>query len=534
MSAIAQRYAMEDRFEDAIAWARRIDRKSKYGPNALRIIGQSLIDSSTPSDPRDSTCSPVAANRLKEAIDVLEEAAVDAKAQGEYVLALESRYSQLDAARILGDTERAESIIDEGLWLAEKYPVALGQFLLARSQFYTRRGDAKRALRDAEKAIALVSSPTAKAILAVCLWNRNEGSDRVMARREMARLLEIVTGYQLEQYTGLLLRGCIFDGLFSEAQDVLLVAERRGLDSAAISAYRAQIAHAKNVVDDARQLALAAAQQIGEGTSRSTRQLVAEILVTVGFHSEVVPILETLASRSELTVDTRNLIRAAFHAERHQLVLEWCDSLRQADVWDDELLKVELNLLERYDAIKAIQVIEAALLRMPDNRGLKVRRCLVGIRLQRPDLVKLTPDDVPPASEVDLDHLPATVECLMYNSFYSEAIDYAYCCVHRFPNEPGAHMAFIRCILFLPREQLSLAEPVEVCIGSAVKYQEDGCDRSVWHVIEHELPLSFSDMVESNTRIAKALLGHRVGDKIVLAGGMARDRTAAVLEVRNK
>ncbi|WP_437968083.1 hypothetical protein WMF04_01755 [Sorangium sp. So ce260] len=533
---IANRYLVEGHLDEAISWSRRVEGDNDLGHHALLTLGQALLKAGTTGDPASAANASPARNSLTEASAVLERAAVQAEARGEHRLAIQARLHQLDAIDPAKDAYAFEAIVEDGLRIAANVPAARSRFLLARAQLHVQQGDLSRAVRDTEKALELDRSPDARAMYASCLWNRNDGSDRIMARREMARLLDDVPVELLEQCTDFMVRSCLADNLGAAAADALRLAEKRGLDPGAVLAYRAQIARAENRVEDARQAARDAAQRLTDGSSRATRKQVANTLASVGLEMDALPILERLASYTELTNDTRTLIHCALRAERHDLVLTYCEQLRKAGVREARLLETEIGLLEKYDPAKAVDTIEGLLQENPYQPMLRVRRCLLGVRLNSPQLLSFRLEDAPHPNEVDAGYVQATVECFIRNGFYAQAVEYAYRCLHRFPDKPTSHIAFMRSTLLVRSDLLEgvLAAPTEACIGCAIEYQEDGDSQTVRCVIEDDVARVFPDMIDAASPTARALLGHRVGDQIVLARGSTRDRTARIRKIVNR
>lgn len=390
--AIANRYLLADRLDEAMHWARRVAEDVECGLNALGVLGQALLKAGLHGDRTPSD----AAELLSEAATVFERAAIRAEAEGEHHVAIHARLLQLDATDATADANAFEAIIEHGLRIAGGAPKARSRFLLARAGMYQQQGDFARAARDAEKAVALHRSADARAMYATCLWNRNAGTDRVMARREMARLLDEAPAELVEQCTDFMVRTCLIDKLWTQAESAVKTAEGRGLDAATALAFRAEVARGSAApplpdppTPRSSQRASASFGTRSRGASTRRRGQI------VGRHQAGSP-LEPLASHSELTDETRTLIHCALRAERHDLLLQFCEDLRKAGVHERRLLQIELGCLEKYAPAKAVEVIEALIVRMPDEHTLRVRRAVLGTRLKRANLAVFTPGDAPP------------------------------------------------------------------------------------------------------------------------------------------
>ena len=76
-------------------------------------------------------------------------------------------------------------------------------------------------------------------------------------------------------------------------------------------------------------------------------------------------------------------------------MLDTFRKLREAGAIDRTLLDSELSLLEVYDTDAAIKILDQEISQRPDDKELKLRRSMLGLALDRADLVDKDPSSVP-------------------------------------------------------------------------------------------------------------------------------------------
>lgn len=536
LSALANRSLLEQRYEKALFYARKLKAHSEFRAAALYTEARAIHLNLQPSDPRTGLSSKEDKQIMTNAVSLYEEAAKIAEKENSWLVAIQYRLFQLDAARLADDMDIFARAIEAGLSLSQAHghDIAQSRFLMARSQLATEKEDQKGAFADARRAIELKDTLDLRVIYIMSLWNRNEEGDRQKASDEMFAILDKLSGHHLEDGLDLVLRGYRSEKRWDDAEHAIQISEINRLDVALACIYRSHIERLKGNNEEAVKKALEAKGKISEATSISTRRLMGEALAYLGLHKEAIEVLEPIASNSLLNDDTRNLLAAAQSAGLHAYFLKKAEELRTAGVKDERLLSVEVFLLTKYDPLKAVDVIKNALQWSKNNGHLRIQLAVIGIRLQRSDLASFSTADLPDPDKIDPQFIFSAVESLIHNNLAQEAVEYAYRCLHYFSDVSAAHAALIRSVLLVKGEHLSLPQPTEVVIGCAVEYCEAGADRITTVLIDDEVPNAFPEVMKSDTAIAKALISHKIGEDVVLAQGVAQNRMATIKGVYNK
>ncbi len=261
----------------------------------------------------------------------------------------------------------------------------------------------------------------------------------------------------------------------------------------------------------------------------------ARLLVALGRFNNALPLWQRISVPSVLSEDTKHLLECASRLNRHEVMLDTFRKLREAGAIDRTLLDSELSLLELYDTDAAIKILEQEISQRPDDKELKLRRSMLGLALDRDDLVDQDLSSVPEADEVEPGTAVDAVRVLKTIGHEQYAVEYAYEVVRYNFGYPDAHRAFILALSPFGREP-QLENPERVEAGTAVCYVEQGDPVPHWIIIENQpdLDSQFPEReLPPDHEICKAMMGKRVGDSFILAQGI-QDRIGDITQIQNK
>ena len=188
-----------------------------------------------------------------------------------------------------------------------------------------------------------------------------------------------------------------------------------------------------------------------------------------------------------------------------------------------------------YDSDAAIKILNEEIGQRPDDTELKFRRSILGLALDRDDLVDQDPSNVPKADEVAPRAAREAVLVLRAIGHEHYAVEYAYDVIRHHFQDPDAHRAFIQALSpFANQPQLD--EPDRVETGAAVCYVEQGESVPHWIIIE-DPPDPKSQFTEPELspdhEVCKSMMGKKVGETFILAKGI-QDRIGRIREIQNK
>ncbi len=125
--------------------------------------------------------------------------------------------------------------------------------------------------------------------------------------------------------------------------------------------------------EDASQFADQALDIISDVTSIFDVRRIARLLSDLGRFNDALPLWQRTSVPSVLSEDTMRLLECASRLNRHEVMLDTFEKLRDGRAIDRTLLDTELSLLERYDTEAAIKILEKEINQRPDDTELKLR-----------------------------------------------------------------------------------------------------------------------------------------------------------------
>ena len=102
---------------------------------------------------------------------------------------------------------------------------------------------------------------------------------------------------------------------------------------------------------------------------------------------------------------------------------------------------------------------------------------------------------------------------------------------HAAKNEQGMKEARIRELEMIIKNHVLIEdrrEPGVVAMGSTVRFQEDGEDEESYRIVGPAEADPTSQKISYESALGKALMGHRVGDKVVVAAANGSYRVTVV------
>ena len=287
--------------------------------------------------------------------------------------------------------------------------------------------------------------------------------------------------------------------------------------------------------DEASKCADCALASKDEVTTISDVRRLARLLFDIGRFNDALPLWQRISIPGVLSEDTRHLLECANHLNRHEIMLDTFRELREVGAIDRTLLDIELSLLEVYDTDAAIKVLEEEISKRSDDVELILRRSMLGLALDRVDLVDQDPSNVPKADEVVPRVAVDAVRVLKGIGHVQYSVKYAYEVLRHNFQDPDAHRAFILALSPFANEP-KLEKPECVKGGVAVCYVENEDSVPHWLIVE-DSPDPDSQFAESELppshKICKAMMGKKIGDSFILAKGI-QDRIGKITHIQNK
>jgi tetratricopeptide (TPR) repeat protein len=306
------------------------------------------------------------------------------------------------------------------------------------------------------------------------------------------------------------------------------------LDPVITETIRGYLAHYQNQPEEARRHALEAQCRLTPEWNGDTKDYLANLLMLIGRPGEALPLWQDLFN-TDPNFDYGKLLNCAARLQRDDIVLQTFDTLHERGISEWNLLEFEISYLEKYKINVAIERLQVFIEQNPGDKIAQLRLSMIGLRLNKPELIRGRSEDMPAVEKLPLDYIRPAVQIMKYAGDPNEAVYYAYRFLRANFNEIEAHQALI--ISMMPGVCApDIPSELEVVVpGAAVCYQEPSKGSETWVVLEDtdKLNTDFEEISVSSERAA-GLLGKKVGETAVIAKGHFQDRLATIVRILPK
>jgi tetratricopeptide (TPR) repeat protein len=371
---------------------------------------------------------------------------------------------------LLGDQKNFALDIEEAYRIAPSEPAVAAMM----GELYRSKGDADRAVETLRQTVQVTQRVDVRYQLAAALHRRGKLGDF----REAADLL---TGIGKDKdlprdlrvsVAGLALECFVRDERIEEANAFLEGFPPDYFTPLSKHTFRAQLKFRQGDLENASLEAEAALSLVAEITEAADLEYLARLLNELGRHKEALPLWQRLVRPGQLGPDPKRLLDTAMRLQRHDVVIETCESFRKEAVDNPELLQYEIAVLEQYDVNAAIRLLNDRLTRNPDDDVARLRLSLIGLNLGKNELVCADPARMPDVQQVTAAGGAAAVQVLKLGGNPDAALQYAYELLRLHFSEPAAHRAY-QFVLLPFGPQPKIAEIDIAGANAAVSYTED-------------------------------------------------------------
>jgi tetratricopeptide (TPR) repeat protein len=270
------------------------------------------------------------------------------------------------------------------------------------------------------------------------------------------------------------------------------------------------------------------------------KRRLAILMKNLGLHKESLHIWKSIVTPQYIGQDTYSLLECAERCEDAKFVIEFAKQMRSNGIWDRRIFELELHYHELFNDNEGAISLLQEYLKNPKEESytpyVRVRLSLIGIRIDRYDLIEKDPSKLPKVTEVNARTGRLVVNVLRYGGNHQEALEYAYNLLRLNWDNSEAHLTMIEVLLPIG-PKIIFAEPESVVPGAAVHYKEDDTNIPHWHIIENA---SIGTLIQShneysvNHPISQAMLGKKKGNSFFLRKDGLQDRTATIQEIHSK
>lgn len=316
-----------------------------------------------------------------------------------------------------------------------------------------------------------------------------------------------------------------------------------GLDNAFLSpavfnAIRAKAHMKAGQKDEAESCAVCGSEALMTDSSIIERMRVAESLTFVGKKQEALKLWKEILKPDHIDRSVCMALELARETGDDTFIMSFCNQLREAGATTPYTLELEVVTLEKYGVFpKAIEVMKSYLTETSDTELAKVfrlRLSLLGIRLEKPELVECDPTMLPLVESAPVKIGAATAQVLHCGPRPELGGHYAYELVRRNFNDYTARVAYVG-ILGMGDDKHHFPDIFEVVPGCAVKYRADDTGEEKWLIVEDSPnPNTEREEYGPDHVWVKEMAGQSVGGQFHLRRDELQPRTATITGLLNK
>lgn len=530
--ALAFRFLHAEQFSEAEENARKTVHSDEARAFAWLYLAQAVLSSIIRETPFPGACSPQKMGRLKEANSCFSKALKQFQELGFEEKAVSSLVGRAVSSVFLGDTVAAEADFKEAYSLNPNSPELLfrfGVFELNRQKF-----DAAISLL--ERAGVRSGQADIEYLLAGAFEGRNNPGDRSQAIERLRRVLTEHPNFaQRRACLWSLVRNYLNEGQFDSASNSLKEFGQQVDDDVLVRGLEIEIDIAAGRKEQAVRSARELANVIPSVDSLMTRRVLASTFGTVGMFKEALELWLEIIDPAEADPDFGKLMYCAHKLRDDASLLKLCEQRRLAGHYEFDVFNYEVDLLETYDPVKAVNVLKERLEKEPSDRFARLRLSIIGVNQGDESLVCDDPQLLPSPEELNPRQASAVLFVLRNRNKFKEAVNYAYEYLRLNFDSEVAHGIFIST-LFVADQSKAASEWIDSAENRmAFLVIENGETVGKWYVVEENFePKRELEEISPSSVLAKRLVGCKEGDQIVLAEADVQDRLGTVKEVLSK
>jgi len=439
-------------------------------------------------------------------------------------------YNRSSGNRLLGDLQAAQRDLQDASHLQPEDPTIAASMALGLAA----DGKASEAIITLEQRLSYVSDPKTSFTLALLLHERKQPGDldRVIALLQpLVEQLTEIKGERLPSaMVAILTKSLVDNGQTHSACELL--EQVKGLHEGTRRAILATLLFGKNnepSQEQARQLIREAHAQAAQSNDQFAMREVANCAEHMGEHSIAFKLRKQFVSTPVWSYDASTLLRVARKTAEDAFILQFCEQLRQSGIHEPEAFRIEADALLRcHEFPRAIALMQEWLRLHPDDWEVRLNLSIIGINIDRPDIVVSEPSLLPTVKQVQSVEQGATVVSILTHYFGgTSSAQYAYDLWRRFPNDMTAQHSLICAVIGPIATPLSVPDQVES--DSAVTIQEMASRETKTFIIETVNPSAQLREFPPTHPVVTQLMGKREGDDITIEG-----RPASIMRVENK
>lgn len=262
-------------------------------------------------------------------------------------------------------------------------------------------------------------------------------------------------------------------------------------------------------------------------------RLLAQLLVRLKEDVKAVGLFEQIAHPGVLDDNMMALIMCAERLHRDDLLLRVCRELRASGAQDEQLRKLEIQLLSQYAPKEALALVDGFIKSSDAPSYFVAFKNVLAVRLNQLDKLNVNPSVIPGPAELSPAEAQLVILPYVKLGLHDDALRFLY--AQRslsFENE-HVHGRYIYFFTTYAKNSKLRKAPENVEVNCAVLLELDRGELR-WVIIENEQPAASRGEFPADSAIGEVLLDCKVGDVVRLPGNLVQPESATVREIQTK
>jgi tetratricopeptide (TPR) repeat protein len=252
-------------------------------------------------------------------------------------------------------------------------------------------------------------------------------------------------------------------------------------------------------------------------------------------YGEAADIYEQIANTNTDSHVTRRLLNSYYRFGKLSPAIDICRHLRSKHGPQPFITHIESTIYEEIDDFEnATRVCKEYLQAFPDDPEMLLRLAVVNWRSNKFEDLDAYLDSSPDIYALPLKNALQLAHLYSLRQRVRKCFDAIYELRRKFYDRSESHLEYVRLFFEQAKQSYEWLAPKEVSSDVAVCI-EDATGQKDWYVIEDRKDVDFRrGEINLEHRLAKRLIGSRIGDHVVIKEGLHEEETGTVVEVKSK
>jgi transcription elongation GreA/GreB family factor/Tfp pilus assembly protein PilF len=278
-----------------------------------------------------------------------------------------------------------------------------------------------------------------------------------------------------------------------------------------------------------------AEQTLQHDPSTGTRQefaVLAKLFVHLGDDDRALSLWDQARLPGLLDEPCKRLLECAQRLRRDDVLIRICEELRINDTQDDQVRKLEVQVLSHYLPARAYELAEE--FKKYDEPYFTAARNYIALRLNVLDEIETNLEKLPKAGRIDASESYLVVIPLLKAKCYDDAVNFSYHQLRQNFDSERAHVEYMQLILQYGSSSSICKAAEKVGNNSAIHLENTLTHERRWLIVEEDHPQISLNEMPAASPIVQTFFNHAVDDIVELPNPGIQKNEERIIEIQSK